>query len=105
MENDAIKSSEHAESAEQLKVKYESIPPMDMWPTKEAIGKVRLDEIFDTFNENSTTELPTEDKKEIENLIAQFTEWRANRNDNFLDITRFIKDMWEGITKGIWQTK
>jgi hypothetical protein len=30
MENEAIKSSEQTENIEQLKAKYESIPPMDM---------------------------------------------------------------------------
>jgi hypothetical protein len=30
MENEAIKSSEQNETTEQLKAKYESIPPMDM---------------------------------------------------------------------------
>jgi hypothetical protein len=30
MENEVIKSSEHTESTEQLKEKYESIPPIDM---------------------------------------------------------------------------
>ena len=53
MENEIFTFHEQTESIEQQKAEYESIQPIDMWPTNEAIGRNRLDEIFDTFDDNS----------------------------------------------------
>jgi hypothetical protein len=44
-----------------------------MWPVREAINKNRLDEIFDTFDENASNKLTPEDKEEMGDLISQLT--------------------------------
>jgi len=99
MEKEFTTSKEQTESTEQLKKKYENIQPLDMWPANEVIGKNRLDEIFDTFDDNSSVPLTQEDKKEIETLITQLTEWKTDKNNILLNITTYIKELWSEITK------